>query len=149
MAGVKGKSGGARQGTGPKPRPPEERMVEVRVKLPRELKAALSEVGGGNISENIRAAVFAWLDANWPEYYPGRRVEIWRHSTDAQYAVLCERGRPIMAAGPLTHAGSAGVIAGATAFDWSAKLADDINAEDEQGDEAAYQRVWSEEPPRE
>ena len=150
MAGVKGRSGGARQGTGPKPRPPEEQWVETRVKLPRELKAALRDViGGGNISEGVRVALLAWLDANAPAAYPGRRVEIRRHESGARFAVLCERGRPILAAGPLTHAEAAGVIAGDTDFDWSSASADDINAEDEQGDEAAYRRVWPEETARE
>ena len=141
MAGVKGKSGGARRGTGPKPRPADEQWVEARVKLPRELKAALSEVGGGNISENLRTAALAWLDANWPECYPGRRVEIWRHESGARFAVLCERGRPIMAAGPLDNGAAAVVMAGETAMDWSASLADDINSEYENGD-AEYTRVW-------
>ena len=149
MAGVKGKSGGARRGTGPKPRPAE-RMVEARVKLPRELKAALRDViGGGNISEGVRVALLAWLDAHAPARYPGRRVELWRHKSGARFAVLCGRGRPIMAAGPLTHAESAGVAAGATGLAWSAELADLINAEDEQGDETAYRRVWPEETARE
>ena len=144
MAGVKGKSGGARRGTGPKPRPADEQWVEARVKLPRELKAALSEVGGGNISENLRTAALAWLDANWPECYPGRRVEIWRHESGARFAVLCERGRPIMAAGPLTSAEATEVTAGATALNWSAELADRINDADEGADEAVYRRVWPE-----
>ncbi len=145
MAGVKGKSGGARRGTGPKPRPADEQWVEARVKLPRELRAAARDViGGGNISEGARVALLAWLDAHAPARYPGRRVELWRHSSGARFAVLCERGRPILAAGPLTHAESAGVIAGDTDFDWSAELADLINAEDGQGDETAYRRVWPE-----
>jgi len=145
MAGVKGKSGGARRGTGPKPRPADEQWVEARVKLPRELKAALRDViGGGNISEGVRVAALAWLDVHAPARYPGRRVELWRHKSGARFAVLCERGRPIMAAGPLTHAEAAGVIAGDAGFNWAAELADRINAEDEQGDEAAYRRVWPE-----
>ena len=75
-------------------------MVEARVKLPRELKAAASDViGGGNISEGVRVALLAWLDARAPARYPGRRVELWRHSSGARFAVLCERGRPILAAG--------------------------------------------------
>ena len=102
-----------------------------------------------------------WVDSEWdagrmarvdghaPERYPGRRVELWRHSSGARFAVLCERGRPIMAAGPLTHAEAAGVIAGDAGFNWAAELADRINAEDEQGDEAAYRRVWPEETARE
>ena len=144
MAGVKGRSGGARQGTGPKPRP-DERMVETRVALPRELRVAARDViGGGNMSEGVRVALLAWLDARAPARYSGRRVELWRHKSGARFAVLCERGRPILAAGPLTHAEAAGVIAGDTDFDWSSALADDINAEDEQGDEAAYRRVWPE-----
>lgn len=74
------------------------------------------------------------------------RVELWRHSSGARFAVLCERGRPILAAGPLTHAEAAGVIAGDVRLDWSAALADDINEQDEQAGDAAgaYRRVWPE-----
>ena len=145
MAGAKGRSGGARRGTGPKPRPADEQWVEARVKLPRELKAALRDViGGGNISEGVRVAALAWLDVHAPARYPGRRVELWRYKSGARFAVLCEHGRPIGAAGPLTTMEAAEVIAGDTDFGWSSALADDINAEDEGADEAVYRRVWPE-----
>lgn len=139
-----GNHGGHRPGSGRKTISGDGDSVRVVVVVPRELKAALSEVGGGNISENIRVALLAWLDAHAPARYPGRRVELWRHRCGARFAVLCERGRPIGAAGPLTAMEAAGVIAGATDLDWSAALADDINAEDEGADEAVYRRVWPE-----
>ena len=145
MSGKKGKSGGPRQGTGPKPRPAEKQWVEARVKLSRELKAALRDViGGGNISEGVRVAALAWLDAHAPAAYPGRRIELWQRTTGAQYAVLCGRGRPILAGGPLTPSETAELMAGMTAINWSPVLADLINTEDEGADEAAYRRVWPE-----
>ena len=135
--------GGARPGAGRKPIS-EGGLVRVTVSVPREIAAAWESIGGDdNASEGARIVTLSWLDAHAPARYPGRRVELWRHSSGARFAVLCERGRPILAAGPLTHAEAAGVIAGDTDFDWSSALADDINAEDEQGDEAAYRRVRS------
>lgn len=127
--------GGARRGAG---RPPTGRNVSgAKIYLSAAQRALAERLGGGNASAGVRLALDAAGAAS-------RRVELWRHSSGARFAVLCERGRPILAAGPLTHAEAAGVIAGDTDFDWSSALADDINAEDEQGDEAAYRRVWPE-----
>ena len=111
--------------------------------LPDDLITVAELAGDGNMAEGVRVALLAWVDANWPAQYPGRRVEIWRREGDLRYAVLCESGRPVMAAGPLNNGAAWAVMAGETAMDWSADLADDINMEYENGD-AEYTRAWPE-----
>lgn len=123
-----------------------EETTYIQISLVPSHITALGHIGGGNVSEGVRRALLAWLAAYAPAQYPGRCVELWRQTAGgALVAVLCERGRPIMAAGPLDAAAAERVRAGDTDLDWSAAMADFINLADESGDEPAYARVWPEE----
>ena len=122
---------------------PSGRMKPVQLTLPPDLIAALEDVGGGNLSAGLRLAAQQAVRA------AACRVEIWRHdATGALFAVLCDGGRPISAAGPLSDGEADAVRSGHTPA-WSDALADAINEEDEQADASTYRRVWPEEPPPE
>lgn len=132
--------GGARRGAGRPRLPANERMVKVETFLPPSLAADIAALGGGNISAGLRLA--AQQAARAATYH----VELRRHgATGARYAVLCDGGRPISAAGPLSDAEADAVRSGHTPA-WSDALADDINTEDEQADAPVYRRVWPEKP---
>lgn len=138
-----GAHGGARRGAGRKRKPDGERMVKAETFLPPKLAAEIAALGGGNLSAGLRLAAQQAVRA------AACRVEIWRHdATGALFAVLCDGGRPISAAGPLSDGEADAVRSGHTPA-WSDALADAINEEDEQADASTYRRVWPEEPPPE
>jgi hypothetical protein len=105
---------------------------------------ALQLAGFGNVTQVVTIAIDRMFRDERGKA-PAHKIEIWQHvGSGERYATLSEAGRFIAASGPLHHKEIDEIIAGETDIAWDEKLADDINAEEDQADEQAYRRVWPE-----
>jgi hypothetical protein len=123
---------------------PTQTSVQLTDATKRQVEA-LKLAGFGSLTDIIRIAIDRMHRDECPPVK--RRIEVWQHRTAGeQYAVLTELGRPIAANGPLYYKDAEKIMAGDDDIDWSDELADAINEEDEQADDAqgAYRRVWPE-----
>lgn len=122
---------------------PRQTSVQITEATDRQVEA-LKLAGFGSLTDIIRLAIDRMHRDECPP--APKRIELWQHrASSKQYAVLCDRGRPIAANGPLHYADAQVVREGGTDIAWSEALADAINEqEDQAAAPGAYLRVWPE-----
>ena len=122
---------------------PRQTSIQLTESTERQVEA-LKLAGFGSLTDIIRLAIDRMHRDECPP--APKRIELWQHrASSKQYAVLCDRGRPIAASGPLHYADAQAIMAGNADIAWDEALADDINEQDDQADgPGAYLRVWPE-----